>query len=112
MLKTNFLGIELNNPLIVAAGPWNMDGANLHDSIAAGAGAVVTESIVSDTMIDVGPRIACDENGAQTGGRNEEHAPAEAGQAGKSSAAGREIPCSEYAIRVDDLITGDTPEQD
>ena len=65
MLKTNFLGIELNNPLIVAAGPWNMDGANLHDSIAAGAGAVVTESIVSDTMIDVGPRIACDENGAQ-----------------------------------------------
>lgn len=65
MLKTNFLGIELNNPVIVAAGPWNRDGASLHESIAAGAGAVVTESIVSDTLMDVGPRIACDEHGAQ-----------------------------------------------
>ena len=65
MLKTNFLGMELKNPVIVAAGPWNRDGASLRESIAAGAGAVVTESIVSDTMMDVGPRIACDENGAQ-----------------------------------------------
>ncbi len=65
MLKTNFLGIELNNPVIVAAGPWNRDGASLHESIAAGAGAVVTESIVSDILMDVGPRIACDEHGAQ-----------------------------------------------
>ena len=65
MLKTTFLGMKLDNPLIVAAGPWNRDGASLHESIAAGAGAVVTESIVSDTMMDVGPRIACDESGAQ-----------------------------------------------
>ncbi len=65
MLKTNFLGMELKNPLIVAAGPWNRDGANLRESIAAGAGAVVTESIVSDTLMDVGPRIACDGCGAQ-----------------------------------------------
>ena len=65
MLKTNFLGLDLDNPVIVAAGPWNRDGVRLHDSIASGAGAVVTESIVSDTMMDVGPRIACDEHGAQ-----------------------------------------------
>lgn len=65
MLNTNFLGIELKNPIIVAAGPWNRDGQSLHESIASGAGAVVTESIVSDTMMDVGPRIACDEYGAQ-----------------------------------------------
>lgn len=65
MLKTNFLGIELENPVIIAAGPWNRDGAALRESIASGAGAVVTESIVSDTLLDVRPRIACDEKGAQ-----------------------------------------------
>ena len=65
MLRTNFLGLELKNPVIIAAGPWNRDGRSLHKSIAAGAGAVVTESIVSDTMLDVRPRIACDSNGAQ-----------------------------------------------
>lgn len=65
MLKTNFLGLELKNPIIIAAGPWNRDGASLRESIASGAGAVVTESIVSDTMLDVRPRIASDAIGAQ-----------------------------------------------
>lgn len=65
MQAINFLGLELKNPVIIAAGPWNRDGAALKESIASGAGAVVTESIVSDTMLDVRPRIACDENGAQ-----------------------------------------------
>ena len=65
MLRTNFLGLELKNPVIIAAGPWNRDGRALRESIATGAGAVVTESIVSDTLLDVRPRIACDANGAQ-----------------------------------------------
>lgn len=65
MKAINFLGLELKNPVIIAAGPWNRDGAALKESIASGAGAVVTESIVSDTMLDVRPRIACDEKGAQ-----------------------------------------------
>ena len=65
MLNTNYLGLELKNPVIVAAGPWNRDGESLKQSIASGAGAVVTESIVSDTVLDVRPRIACDENGVQ-----------------------------------------------
>ncbi len=65
MLRTNFLGLELKNPVIIAAGPWNRDGEALRESIASGAGAVITESIVSDTMLDVRPRIACDEKGAQ-----------------------------------------------
>lgn len=65
MLETNFLGLELKNPVIVAAGPWNRDGESLKQSIASGAGAVVTEGIVSDTVLDVRPRIACDENGVQ-----------------------------------------------
>lgn len=65
MLRTNFLGLDLKNPIIVAAGPWNRDGMSLKKAIASGAGAVITESIVSDTMLDVRPRIACDERGAQ-----------------------------------------------
>ncbi|MDO4545431.1 MAG: 4Fe-4S binding protein [Bacillota bacterium] len=65
MLRTNFLGMELENPVIIAAGPWNRDGKALKESIEAGAGAVVTESIVSDTMLDVRPRIAYDGYGAQ-----------------------------------------------
>lgn len=65
MLNTNFLGMELKNPVIVAAGPWNRDGESLRRSIASGAGAVVTESIVSDTVLDVRPRIACDDEGVQ-----------------------------------------------
>ena len=65
MIKTDFLGLDLKNPVIVAAGPWNRDGKALKESLASGAGAVVTESIVSDTMLDVRPRIACDDKGAQ-----------------------------------------------
>lgn len=65
MLSTNFLGLNLKTPVIIAAGPWNRDGEALHESLATGAGAVVTESIVSDTLLDVRPTIACDNNGAQ-----------------------------------------------
>lgn len=65
MLKTNFMGIELKNPVILAAGPWNRDGQAVKESLEMGAGAVVTESIVSDTVMDVRPRIAVDEMGAQ-----------------------------------------------
>ena len=65
MLKTDYLGIKLNNPIIVSAGPWNRDGNSIRESVRAGAGAVVTESIISDTMIDVRPSIFCDERGAQ-----------------------------------------------
>jgi dihydroorotate dehydrogenase subfamily 1 len=65
MLSTNFLGLELKNPVIVAAGPWNRDGKRIKEAIDAGAGAVITESIVSDTYLDVRPRIACDDIGVE-----------------------------------------------
>ena len=65
MLKTDFLGMKLDNPVMIAAGPWNRDGKGIKESIEAGAGAVVTESIVSDTLLDVRPRISCDDKGAQ-----------------------------------------------
>lgn len=65
MLGIDFLGMKLDNPIMIAAGPWNRDGEGIRESIEAGAGAVVTESIVSDTMLDVRPRISCDSFGAQ-----------------------------------------------
>lgn len=65
MLKTDFLGLKLANPIMIAAGPWNRDGMGIKESLEAGAGAAVTESIVSDTMLDVRPRISCDDKGAQ-----------------------------------------------
>lgn len=65
MMKTEFLGLKMKTPLIVAAGPWNRDGKRLKAALDAGAGAVVTESVVSDIRLDVRPRIAYDGAGAQ-----------------------------------------------
>lgn len=64
-MKTDFLGLKLKNPIIVAAGPWNRDGRSIRKGIAAGAGAVITETILSDTLLDVRPRIAYNGQGAQ-----------------------------------------------
>ena len=64
-MKADFLGLSMKNPVIVAAGPWNRDGRSIKRAIEAGAGAVITESIVSDAIIDVSPRIAYDGKGAQ-----------------------------------------------
>lgn len=64
-MKTDFLGLSLRNPIIVAAGPWSRDGEGIRRSLASGVGAVITETIVSDPSIDVRPRIAFDGLGAQ-----------------------------------------------
>ena len=65
MLKTDFMGLKLDNPIIVSAGPWNRDGKSIRESLEKGAGAAVTESIVSDAILDVRPSISCDNKGAQ-----------------------------------------------
>jgi dihydroorotate dehydrogenase subfamily 1 len=64
-MKTDFLGLKMKNPIVVAAGPWNRDGRSIRNGITAGAGAVITETIVSDALLDVRPRIAYDGRGAQ-----------------------------------------------
>jgi dihydroorotate dehydrogenase subfamily 1 len=64
-MKTDFLGLKMKNPIIVSAGPWNRDGRSIRKGIAAGAGAVITETIVSDALLDVRPRIAFNGSGAQ-----------------------------------------------
>ena len=65
MLSTDFMGMKLDNPVIVSAGPWNRDGKSIRESLRAGVGAAVTESIVSDAMLDVRPSISCNDRGAQ-----------------------------------------------
>lgn len=64
-MNTNFIGLKLKSPIIVSAGPWSRDGLSIKRAIEAGAGAVITESIVSDAIIDVRPRIAYNGIGAQ-----------------------------------------------
>ena len=64
-MNITFMSLKLKNPIIVSAGPWNRDGESIRKAIEAGAGAVITESIVSDAIIDVRPRIAYNGTGAQ-----------------------------------------------
>lgn len=64
-MKTEFLGLKMNNPVMAAAGPWSRDGESIKGLLKAGAGAVVTESVVSDILLDVRPSIAYDGLGAQ-----------------------------------------------
>ncbi|MBK5246806.1 MAG: tRNA-dihydrouridine synthase [Peptostreptococcaceae bacterium] len=64
-MNITFMSLKLKNPIIVSAGPWSRDGESIRKAIEAGAGAVITESIVSDTIIDVRPRIAYNGKGAQ-----------------------------------------------
>jgi len=64
-MKTEFLGFELKNPVIIAAGPWNRDGKSIKKAFESGAAAAVTETIVSDTISDVCPKIAFDGMGAE-----------------------------------------------
>ncbi len=65
MMNTEFVGLQMKNPIMVASGPWSGDGKSIRTFLEAGAGAVVTESIVSDTLLDVRPFIAYDGLGAQ-----------------------------------------------
>ena len=57
ILSTKFLGLNLKNPIIVAAGPWSRDSKSIQKSIDAGAGAVITETITLETGINIRPRL-------------------------------------------------------
>lgn len=64
-LAVDFMGLKLKNPIIVAAGPWSRNGEMINKAILAGAGAVVTETIVNEVNIDVRPRVAYHKGGVQ-----------------------------------------------
>ena len=65
MLETNFMGLNLKNPVIISAGPWNGNGKKLRNNLRAGAGAVITETIVSDPYSKTGEQIAFNGKGLQ-----------------------------------------------
>jgi len=62
LLSSNFLGLPLKNPIIVAAGPWSRDAQSIQKSIDAGAGAVITETITLETGINIRPRLYKDKD--------------------------------------------------
>ena len=64
-ISIEFMGLKLPNPIIVAAGPWSRNGEMIKKAFQAGAGAVVTETIVNEVNPDIRPRIAYKEGGVQ-----------------------------------------------
>ncbi|MDC7227456.1 MAG: 4Fe-4S binding protein [Spirochaetales bacterium] len=56
-LKTQYAGLELENPLIVSAGPWSRDTSTISKALESGASAVVTASIVSEPSPTHCPRL-------------------------------------------------------
>lgn len=64
-MRTDFLGLKMKNPVMLAAGPWSRDGKSIRKGIEAGAGAVVTETIITDSLTDICPRIAYNGFGLQ-----------------------------------------------
>lgn len=65
MLKTHLLGMEINNPLVIAPGPWSRGTENLKKAFESGAAAVFTETITGESYPDLSPRY---EYSRHTGG--------------------------------------------
>lgn len=61
-LGVNFLGLDLKNPIIVASGPWSRNAKSIQKSIDAGAGAVVTETIMLEPQPTISPRFFYEED--------------------------------------------------
>ncbi len=57
MYATDLMGLTLDNPVIIAPGPWSR-GEKLKAALQCNAGAIITESIVSESYSDTCPRYA------------------------------------------------------
>ena len=55
-MKTKLIGMEINNPIIIAPGPWTRGRDRLERALKLGAGALFTETIVSESYPDLKPR--------------------------------------------------------
>lgn len=62
-LRTKFIGLNLNNPLIVSAGPLTGTGQGMVKAMEEGAGAVITKTIVNEVRPNVKPRVLYKEKG-------------------------------------------------
>ena len=54
MIKTDFLGLDLKNPVIVAAGPWNRDGKALKESLEFIANEATWDDVPATTIESCG----------------------------------------------------------
>ena len=66
MYATDLMGLTLDNPVIIAPGPWSR-GEKLKDALQCNAGAIITESIVSESYSDTCP-TATTTGGSRTSG--------------------------------------------
>ena len=57
MYATDLMRLTLDNPVIIAPDPWSR-GEKLKDALQCNAGAIITESIVSESYSDTCPRYA------------------------------------------------------
>lgn len=64
-LSVRFMGLKLKNPIIVAAGPLTASGEMMRRAAEAGAGAVVTKTIVNEIRPNVRPRLVKQQDGMQ-----------------------------------------------
>lgn len=58
MKQPVLMGMELDNPVVVAPGPWTRGIARMKELLSRNPGAVITESIVSESYPDPRPRYA------------------------------------------------------
>lgn len=64
-LATEYAGLKLKNPMIVAAGPWSRNGDAIQRSIDAGAAAVVTSTITLEASRSPSPHLFLGARGDQ-----------------------------------------------
>lgn len=60
MYDSNLMGMKLDNPVVAAPGPWTRGIENLKKILEAEPGALITESIVSESYPDTRPRYHYD----------------------------------------------------
>ncbi|SIQ94145.1 dihydroorotate dehydrogenase (fumarate) [Alkalispirochaeta americana] len=51
------MGLQLKNPILVAAGPWARDGVSIQRCLDAGASAVITETVTLEANNNICPRL-------------------------------------------------------
>ncbi|MGI6157200.1 MAG: 4Fe-4S dicluster domain-containing protein [Saccharofermentanales bacterium] len=62
MSTTEFIGLKLKNPIIVASGPWAGSADGIQRCIDAGAAAVITETISLEAATRLSPRLYASED--------------------------------------------------
>lgn len=55
----DLMGMELKNPIMIAAGPWSRNGRSIQRCFDAGASAVITETVTLEARPNLCPRLYC-----------------------------------------------------